>query len=515
MNLKGFKKTHDDEHKAVLSHKNGHKIEIAKKGLSKKRLEELSDLPLHASEGADIEQTLNNQADFKDQAMAADPIPVQEDQSRGLQGAESAPQEQQPAPQLEQAVAPMAAEQPAAQPQPQPVRPHPEQEKQQYVQQHTAGTLDESGKFAQDVNVGHITPKTYSDFYNDKSTLGKIGSIFGLLLSGAGSGLAHQPNMALQMMDKEIDRDLEAQTKSAANAQNYLRLNQENELRKAQIKETQQRAGLTGAQTQETSASARIKEAQLQAFANAQIQPRIVATHYLQSQVDKLPPGPQKAQGQQIVTGLKAAVAQRSHQIAQQAAEASANDPEGEFQARQKQLMSMGMLGMSGGEAIAQNEAQKHVPGIGDASIAVPGDVRKELIAHQKLQNAAEDALQYSKSHTNLIPGTKEYNVGTQKALILQQMVREGLLGTVFRESEKPLLNKFVDENPAGVLKMLSTQPKLKSLLESNAMAGNALREAYGLPTKSHSNQQPEVRYDKDGNAWQLGPNGKPVKVKK
>jgi hypothetical protein len=45
--------------------------------------------------------------------------------------------------------------------------------------------------------------------------------IFGLMVSGAGSGLAHQTNAALDLINKELDRDLEAQKASNTNAQNW------------------------------------------------------------------------------------------------------------------------------------------------------------------------------------------------------------------------------------------------------------------------------------------------------
>jgi len=88
--------------------------------------------------------------------------------------------------------------------------------------------------FQNDLDAGHIKPKTYSDLFHDRSTLGKISGIFGMLLSGMGSGLAHQPNMAFEMMNNQIKNDLDAQQNSVANRQNFLRINQEGLMRQAQ-----------------------------------------------------------------------------------------------------------------------------------------------------------------------------------------------------------------------------------------------------------------------------------------
>ena len=79
----------------------------------------------------------------------------------------------------------------------------------------------QSEMFANELAAGHIHPKTISDLYGSKDTLGKIGMIFGLMVSGAGSGLAHQTNAALDLINKELDRDLEAQKASNTNAQNW------------------------------------------------------------------------------------------------------------------------------------------------------------------------------------------------------------------------------------------------------------------------------------------------------
>lgn len=94
----------------------------------------------------------------------------------------------------------------------------------------------EAEKLQHDLNNGHIQPETYKDLFNKKDTLGKIGTIFGLLVGGAGSALSHQPDALMEMMDKEIKRDLEAQQNSSSNAQNFLRINQQNPILQAQIK---------------------------------------------------------------------------------------------------------------------------------------------------------------------------------------------------------------------------------------------------------------------------------------
>lgn len=100
----------------------------------------------------------------------------------------------------------------------------------------------EDDALAQDMASGQITPKTYSDLFASRSTLGKVGTIFGLLVSGMGSGLSHQPNALLKMMDKTIDRDLDAQKTSAGNRQNFYKIRQQQLINEAQNRLTHAQA---------------------------------------------------------------------------------------------------------------------------------------------------------------------------------------------------------------------------------------------------------------------------------
>lgn len=101
----------------------------------------------------------------------------------------------------------------------------------------TKDDLDaETAKEKEDFAKGQIQhPQTLDSLYEGKNPLGKIGMVLGMLLSGAGSGLAHQSNAYMGILKDELDRNLQAQQKSADNAQNWVRLNQQNEVNKAQI----------------------------------------------------------------------------------------------------------------------------------------------------------------------------------------------------------------------------------------------------------------------------------------
>lgn len=101
-------------------------------------------------------------------------------------------------------------------------------------QQHLNNYMDEIQKFANDLNTKQITPETYQQWFGKKDTLGKIGTVFGLMLGGMGSGLTHQPNAAMEMMNNEIGRDFDAQKANMTNKANFLNIASQGILNQAQ-----------------------------------------------------------------------------------------------------------------------------------------------------------------------------------------------------------------------------------------------------------------------------------------
>lgn len=66
---------------------------------------------------------------------------------------------------------------------------------------------------------GSIDAKRY---VNNMSGGERVGTAIGLLLSGIGSGLSGQPNMAMDYLNKQIDRDIEAQKQNMNKQQNLI-----------------------------------------------------------------------------------------------------------------------------------------------------------------------------------------------------------------------------------------------------------------------------------------------------
>ncbi len=163
---------------------------------------------------------------------------------------------------------------------------------------------------AQDMARGHIKPETMQSLYGKQDTLGKIGTLFGLLVSGAGAGLTHQPNAVLEMMQKQIDNDLEAQKNSNANAQNWLRLSQAAALQRVQIPQvkaqtqgtkaetglTQAKTGAIPAEIAKTKAATAVDMAQANVLGTAAAKNGMINNMIsgFVDQTNKMPPGPMK-----------------------------------------------------------------------------------------------------------------------------------------------------------------------------------------------------------------------------
>lgn len=146
-----------------------------------------------------------------------------------------------------------------------------------------------------DLRYNRIEPKTVSDLIGEKSTTGKIGTIFGLLLSGAGSGLSKQPNLLLEMMNKEIERDVDAQKQNQENKRSWftagleqLQTFADTNLTNAQAKKTGAEADMAKFNNQQ--AGVTNFEATNEALNNT----TMGVMSNLQQVIDHMPAGPQK-----------------------------------------------------------------------------------------------------------------------------------------------------------------------------------------------------------------------------
>lgn len=355
-----------------------------------------------------------------------------------------------------------------------------EQAKSEYKGQYDKLEAERQAHMA-DIQNGHIDPNKYwTGDANGNGSHSRVASAIGMIL--AGFNPTSKPNAAIDMLKYQMDQNIRAQEANLNSNQNLLSANlkQFGNLRDATDMTKLMQADI-------------IHNQLLQASAKAQ-------TPFA------------KAAAEQAAGKLMQEFAPLQQQIAMRQsmmklADAGNGDPSNTAAAEHM----IAYARMTNPE-VAKEMESRLIPGVGMAKVPVPETVRQELVAKQSLNSAAQDLMQYSHKHTNIVPGTAEYNYGVSKAMALQQKVREGMLGTVFRESEKPLLEKFVNENPAGAMKSLSTIPQLKAIMDSNNMGLNTLKQSVGLPTQQ---QQASPEYKTvNGVKYMRGPNGQAIPVK-
>lgn len=89
-------------------------------------------------------------------------------------------------------------------------------------QQHEQDLNQERQSFIDDIRNQHIDPNHYM---GSMDTGKKIATGIGLILGGMGSGLTHQANPVLQMLNNNIDRDIDAQKANLGKSQSLLQAN--------------------------------------------------------------------------------------------------------------------------------------------------------------------------------------------------------------------------------------------------------------------------------------------------
>lgn len=500
MNFRNFKKVHEDDDKAILKNEMGHSIIIAKKSLSKQHAKGLNDLPLYQAEGSEISapddsvdgapETGNNDTKWSDDQRAREIQSVSDERKAAISGgvtAQTSIAGLQPQPQNDQL--PDRQHDQLKQPQmPAPQGQTMVQDAQQQTQgyapldttaQQAAHYEQQAVKYAQDIASGHVTPETYHSLFAKKDTLGKIGTLFGLLVGGAGAGITGGSNPVLKMMDQQITNDLDAQKTSKANAQNFLRINQQNELQRAQIPDLLASGKLKGAEAAKVLAATK-----LDSDTHAMNQMKISALNYAMRLADKYPPGsPQAAAAGQVVQGLSHGVQQSIQQTSQTAAQQKAAQ-EQQFGARQQFNIMAGMP-----EVAADNYA-RHVPGFeGQASIPVSQGDREKIGTGLQFQQQLQRFMNWTKDHSGSL-SPSQINEGTAMAADLQGAYRQATHGGVYKEGEQNFISKLIDQDPTKFFNSIRVMPQLNALSRENTARIDQTAKTLGLPGYKNPNEE-------------------------
>lgn len=479
MNLKNLKKVHEDEHVALFRSKEGHECRVSKRGLSEKLRKELSSLPLHAAEGEFIGSQQEPEdfvpgKDYSNAPLPGQTIPVEQPSQQPEEYAAPEQRSQAVGTQSPTAQAPAdpnatgddatdAAMQGNATTGPGGI---PLANAQNPEEEISAAQQEKNNKAAawqSDLANGHITPKTYSDLFHDKGILGKIGTIFGLMISGAGSGLAGQPNALLGLMDKEIERDLEAQKQSKSNAQNYLKILQQQKLNDATIYKYAVENGLTYQE-----AKLKLQETIFQEAKNHILG---VTSHHVSTLVNKLPEGPRKEQAKMTMGVVQQAANAEINLNNRQMAEKEYYDKVNRLK---QQAVALPELGTR-----AKDLESHSIPGVGTTKTEVSDADRTKMAAQQNLLNKTSELREWAQKHSGDIrPNVKAE--GETKAKLLQDAYRQANGEGVFKPSENEFIGSIIETHPTKFFNKFRVDPKFKAVEDGINADLDSIKAKYG-----------------------------------
>lgn len=368
-----------------------------------------------------------------------------------------------------------------------------ESHKQKVMQDNKQDLINENEAWEHDLNNGHITPKTYSSLFHSKDTLGKIGTLFGLLISGAGSGLSGQSNAVMQMMDNEVQRDLQAQIQSKTNAQNFLKMNQQALMNKAGIRQID-------------------TENQVKAYALTQSQMLQTSYSDLARSVATLPEGPAKELAKQKLAMVYNGVKDKINNINDLATGSieyyntlfpKSETGQGE-QAFQQNIWKKRMLGPQG-EDIANKQAARHLPGItGEATNEIDKGDKDKFLAHNVLDNKIDDVISFARKHANLKDQVNPavIKVGAQKAHELTNFYNKTVDSLGMTQGRMDWLEKQIKTNPQSIVQqLLGNNAVLNEIKNSNATRRDLLLKNLGFPDQAQQ-QNNQIVTGKDGKQY-------------
>lgn len=324
----------------------------------------------------------------------------------------------------------------------------------------------ESNDWGNDLKNGHITPKTYESLFENRGTLGKIGTIFGMLLSGAGSGLAHQSNAMLEMMNTQIKNDLDAQEKSKNNAQNFLKLSQAHEMNKASISNL----GADTALKAKTLANIRMNQAALDTLVK-KTQALPVGSDARKRAEQTLTMLAPEIQNENLNLMGRAAIASAKYNTLLGSSGPNTGNPEDQFNAQQKGRLLSGPEG----KELANYASDKHIPGFeGEASRPISPEAQNQVAAQKQYEEKAKEYVEFAKKHSknwaNLDIRQRQAiaNQGAAMGANLQSLYRNKIKGGVYKKGEQEFIEQIIPDNPVSWQSSFKQIPKVEQTVRDN-----------------------------------------------
>lgn len=351
-----------------------------------------------------------------------------------------------------------------------------QQKSQEAYQASYNDLVHEQDGLQHDIKEGFIDPEQFWKGVKDPATgevhggHSKIAAGIGMILAGMDSGINGGPNKVTSFIQYQIDKNIEAQTHNLQEKDNLLSHNirKFGNLRDATEMTRAQMMGIFNTQLETAAAKAQ------NPLAKAAAQKAIG-----------------DIQGKYAPIFMQTAMRQSMMRLA--------NDPNGADPNAIEHTIAMAR---QFNPEMAKDMASRYVPGYrGLSPVEVPQAARTQLESRAQLDAAAKDMYSWAAKHTGSI-SPSDIAVGKQKALRLQSLYREGVLNTVYREGEQPLLDKVVNKDPTSFFNAFSTLPKLKEVIAGNEMGRRVLANTYRLQIPGAQGQQMTQDPNAAAKAW-------------
>lgn len=389
-----------------------------------------------------------------------------------------------------------------------PSLPMPGQNKQEYTKSVYDDINHHASMVSADYANGRIAPKTYQELFaknadgTDRGTLSKIGMIFSLMLGGAGAGLTHSSNVALDMMDKMIDNDLQAQKASKEGQNNFLNT-------AANYFRTKSEIGLQGKQGHLYDAQVQLANTnnQLLSVNLAKTNMMLATMQSIYGLADNMPPGQQKMKAAQVADGIHTAVNQHILQDNAKTAAAVGQNSEDAYNRNTQLLNQMALMGEPGADAQVKRREEHQIPGIGTSRIPLTSDDRKRVLQINNFQNLIQEAKDFQKkSELGAITPSQRARAEQLKAdLVSSYNDVKGLAR--FTSNEENLYDRIIPNLGSNIGALTGAQKGLLDRLESSVQQKKDL-EYKQLGITPFSNSQPSSQQGDSSMIQMISPKG-------
>lgn len=328
-----------------------------------------------------------------------------------------------------------------------------------------------AGKISDAIANQKIDPQAY---WNNKDSHAKMRAAIGILLSGL-SGSQH--NMAMDVIQKNIDRDIESQKMELGKKQTLLsdNLRMQGNIIDAERATRAQYEALLQGQIAQTAAK----------MGNPMIQ----------------------AKAQQDIMDSRMRMMQHLAPIAQQQAVMNILGGANGSMSPENQMQAMRILAPDR----AKELESRYVPNVGFSTIPLTDTDRSQIASRAELNKATLQLEDFAKKHQgSLNPAT--INEGKALAAQLQDAYRRGNAQGVFKPAEAEFVHGIVAEDPTQFFASYRTLPKYKALRQMNTEELKALGDKVGLKMSDEFMHNEQIK-TVNGVRYKRGPKGEAIRI--